>query len=164
MKKLVLVLCAIEGICLAESQYAVSVTETNSIVIAPRATPPRTYTLWATNTAVVNGEYIRVSDTKRYYMCVVAGTTGTNAPTATAAQNGLITDGTAELAPVAPNGRKMLFATQESDASIWYHVGSTATTNGGEFAYTKGQQFSYDGYDEVSAYSTSAVKINITDK
>lgn len=143
-----------------DSQYAVTVG-TNSMVIAAPAYQPADYAPWTASTAVTNGMVLRETSTKNYYMVLTAGTTGTNAPTTKA--RGKITDGTAELLYINRRGRKKVFVTQESDASVWYHTGKIATTNGGEYAFSRGQQFSTDSSDFISAIADGDVKLNIRD-
>ena len=147
----------------AENQYAITVPATNSTVILAPMGAQKTATIWSTNTVVANGDILRVRNTTRTYMVLVAGTTGATAPTTTR-QTGLITDGDAGLVYIDTGGREKAIVTQEASADVWYQIGSTCTTNGGEFAYVKGQQYSTASDGTVSVYSTGGVKLNIIDK
>ena len=161
MKKfIVLAIIAISTVAYCDdSEYAIVIPTNTSVVIAAPAYKPSTWQAWTASTAVTNGVNLR-SGTD-YFMVLTTGTTDTNAPTKAA---GVITDGTAELLYIQQTGRKKLIVTQEANAEIWYHTGTSATTNGGEFAYLKGQQYSSDANGPVSVFSPDGVRLNIITK
>jgi hypothetical protein len=161
MNRIIAAIVLLSGVCLAADEYAITVPATNSTVIIPRAGQPKTYTTWTASTAYTNGQYVQAPGSQRYYMCLVAGTTSTTAPTAVF---GTFTNGTATFIAVPKGGRQKVLVTQEASAQIWYHTGATATTNGGEYAYVKGQQYSTESADSISVYTDSDVKLNIVEK
>ena len=159
MKRIVLLFALLAAaFCFADdSEYAVTVAATNSTVIISPAHRPGTWEPWTASTAVTNGTNLRSGSD--YFMVLTTGTTGTNAPTKAV---GLITDGTAELLYI--KGRKRAIVTMEADAEVWFHTGTTASTNGGEYAFEQGQQYSSDTSDAVSVWPATAVKLNIITK
>ena len=168
MKKLILILAVLAaGAAFAQdAEYAITVPATNSTVILPPRDNKQVNIdgLWTTNSVVTNGQIFRVLTTSQEYMVLVGGTTSTNTyPSGTAGQ--VETSGTATVIHchyLSP--RNAAHVTQEADAQIWYHSGLSATTNGGNYAYLKGQQFRTNEKGAVSVYSDVEVKLNIWDK
>ncbi len=147
-----------------DSEYSITVGTESTVILPPRVDNNYRTGLWTTNTAVVNGEILRVLSTKQDYLVLVAGTTdATDYPTGVTGQ--VETNGTAIVIHCSYRApRTAAHVTQESIADIWYHTGMTATTNGGEFAFTKGQQYRTDEDGPVSAIASDDVKLSIKDK
>lgn len=144
-----------------DTEYAITLAATNSYVILPPRKAINADAVWVAETAVTQGQVL--ANTNKYYMVLVAGTTATNAPTNTTGR--VEVNGTATLIHcLTIPDRTQALVTLESDADIWFHTGKTATTNGGEFACVKGQQYIIDTDEAVSAFSTSAIKLNVKDK
>lgn len=169
MKKLNLIILiavvAAGAIFAGDSEYSLTLGAGEStVILPPRYNPNDVDGFWTTNSVVTNGYVFRVQSTKENYMVLTGGTTSaTNYPSGTSGQ--VETSGTATVIHCRYKGPRVIaHVTQEADANLWYQTGYTATTNGGEFAYLKGQQYRTDERGAVSVYSESAVKINIWDK
>ena len=168
MKKLILIIAVLAaGAAFAQdAEYSMTITaDTSTVILPPRDNKEANRDgAWTTNSVVANGEIYRVLSTSQDYMVLVGGTTSTNLyPTGTSGQ--VETNGTATVIHChykAP--RERAHVTQEADAGLWYHTGYTATTNGGEYAFTQGQQFRTDTKGAVSVISDTEVKLSIMDR
>lgn len=146
------------------AEYSLDVAANTSTVILP---PRRNIVAdagWVAEAAVTQGQILYNSENDEYYMVLVAGDLGTEAP------DGIYgkpeDNGTAKLIHCfrSPRGRIMAAVTQEADAEIWYQNGDEAALNsGGEFAAFKGQQLRTDYNGSVSAISASDVTLSIKD-
>jgi len=146
-----------------DAEYPVTLAaNTSTAILPPRIRPKSIDGYFPLSTAVTNGYLYRVLATGEDYMVLTGGTTTNAAPTGVSGQ--VEANGTATVIHCAyKSPRIMAYVTPEADADIWYHTGYTATTNGGQFAYLKGQQLRTDEQQPTSAISTSAVKLNIKD-
>jgi hypothetical protein len=168
MKKLILTLAvlAVGAAFAQDAEYAITVPATNSTAILPPRDNKQVNIdgLWTTNSVVTNGQIFRVLTTSLDYMVLVGGTTSTNTyPSGTSGQ--VETSGSVTLIHchyLSP--RTAAHVTQEADADIWYHTGLTATTNGGEYAFSEGQQFRTNEKGAVSVWAATEVKLAIKDQ
>lgn len=163
MKKLILVIMTALVACIYSDDIEYSVTlvpDTSTVILSQAYRKPTVWETWTAETAVTNGTVLKYGS--NYYTVMTTGTTSTNAPTVTV-DSGVITDGTAELIWVR-GGRKKALVTQEGNGQIWFHTGSVATTNGGEYAYLQGQQYITTSDTAISVISDTALKLNIRDQ
>ena len=146
------------------AQYQITVPADTSIVILPPRNNQESNVdgIWVASTAVTNGQILRVSGTQRDYMVLVAGNTGTAAPTGVAGKPEA--NGTATLIHCLSKAPRITGnITQETDAEIYYHTGPVAAAAGGEYTYAQGQQYRTCDQEAVSVWSKSEVVLNVKD-
>ncbi len=157
MKKMVTVLLFGLFSVLLAGDYSVTSTGDSATCIAP----PRNLMsapAWAATNSVAQG-VIR-KNLGVYYMAVTAGTTGTNSPKHF---GGIVSDGGVLWLRIPDGARKSLSIVQEASGDVWYRD-DPAATNGGVYAFSKGQQYT-DGTDAgVYVWTTNAIKFNVKDR
>lgn len=160
---LLLAVLAISGAAFAgDTEYAITVSATTSTVVLPPRKPGFRTGLWTTNTVVANGAILQVLSTSQDYLVLIGGTTSaTNYPSGKTGQ--VEVSGTVTAIHCAYFARSAAHVTQEADAGIWYHTGLSATTNGGQYAFSQGQQFRSNEQGPVSVFTDTEVKLNIWD-
>lgn len=168
MKKFIIpvVVCMMAITAFAQyAEYTITVpANTSTVILPPRTSEVTVDLMWSSGASVAQGKIIRVLATKQNYLVLSAGSLGSSPPTNTT--GGVEKNGTATLIHCSTVARRVqAIVSQESDAEIWYLSGFTASsTNGGEFAYAKGQQYITDHAGAISVFSTSSVKLSIRDK
>lgn len=157
MKKIVFAGFLAAASVLLAADYSITVPAGSAAMIAPPRTAWQAPT-WVTNQAVTVGS-LRIYD-KTQFMAITAGTTGTTPPsTATA----ISSDGAVSWLAVPKGKRQSLSIVTENDGAVWYQD-SASTTNGGVYAYLKGQQYSDNTDAAVWVYTADEVKFNVKDR
>lgn len=151
------IIAAIMTLTSSGADYHIVVPATTSTVILP-AVGQKYAPAWEAETVYAQGALIKTS--KQVYMAIVGGTAGSTVP---ALFGHTTVDGTVTWLKV-PKKRTGAFATQQADAQIWYHQGTVATINGGQYAYLRGQQFRTNLKGPISVYSDVEVKLDIWDQ
>lgn len=155
MKKCLMIVLISAGIAVAVHAYEVSVG-TNSIVIAPERNMygSQSYRAWQATNAYANGQYASIGNAA--HMCLVGGTSSTNAPTAGA---DVVQDGTVTWVRIASgNDRRFCLVKKVSGSTaVMLGFGRNATTNSGFVLSFNGAGVTLDSLDayrgEISAVS-----------
>ena len=157
-KHIAALIIAAFAVAIFAAEYAVTVPANTSYIIVP-PTSIGSGGAWTSGETNAVGD-CRVSNGFKY-IAVTAGVASNTAPSHT---KGIASDGAVSWLAAVKTSRGLVYVAQEASAQLWYHHGTTASTNGGEYAFSKGQQFSTDSQGAVSVWSDTEVKLNISDR
>lgn len=158
MKKRILIIIAAAAALAYAADWQITVPAETSYIIAPQLNLRADPDPWEATTAVDQGELVLSGG--RRYMALHAGTTGETPPEH---QWGVASDDSVTWLRVRPN-RTFILVSQESNAQIWYHDGTTATNAGGVFAFAKGQTYGDTSANAISVWSDTEVKLSIKER
>jgi len=156
MKKIMALVFAI-GLTGFAVDYSITVSPTNStMIVSPRGLTGAA--AWVKTNAVSQGT-VR-SNKGILYMAVTAGTTGTNAPVHF---SGISSDGSVSWLRIDSTPRKQVSVIAENDGPVWYWD-NAASTNGGVYSFSAGQQYSDNTDAPVYVWTTNSIKFNVKDR